>query len=108
MPAKGLHLTLKSHHNALKMVSKAKGERFKLIMENTPQMIKAIQILFRHILSGRLKLGEKHVKKLKPHKKFIRRVAGGRHKVIKPVVQKGGSILQSILRTVLPLLPALL
>jgi hypothetical protein len=90
------------------MVSKAKGERFKIIMENTAQMIKVIQILFRHILNGRIKLREKHIKKLKPHKKFIRRIASGSHKTIKPVVQKGGSILQAILRTVLPLLPALL
>ena len=106
--SKRVHLVLKTHHDALKMLSKAKGQRFKIIMENTPEMVKAIQVLFRYILNGRLKLQDKHVNKLKPHRNYIRKIARGSHKTIKRTVQTGGSIFSKILSTVLPLIPALL
>ena len=78
-------------------------------MKNTPAMAKAIKVLCRHILNGTIKLETKHVKKLKPHRKYIRSLADGTHKAInRRVVQKGGSIFQTILKTVLPLIPALL
>ena len=80
---KRVHLVLKTHHDALKMLSKAKGQRFKIIMENTPEMVKAIQVLFRYILNSRLKLQDKHVNKLKPHKNYIRKIARASHKAIK-------------------------
>ena len=101
-------MILKSHHGALKMISKAKGKNFKILLGNTPDVAKALKVLFQYILSGRLKMQDIHVKKLKPHRKFIRKIAQSPHKSIKTVVQKGGSILQTILNTVLPLLPALL
>ena len=107
--SKRVHVILKSHHGALKMLSKAKGKNFKILLGNTPDiMIKALKVLFRYILNGTLKLQDKHLKKLKPHRNFIRRIARSPHKTIKTTVQKGGSILQTILNTVLPLLPALL
>ena len=105
---KRVHLIIKSHHGALKMLSKAKGKNFNIIVKNTPDMAKAIKVLCRYILNGTLKLGEKHVKKLKPHRKFIRKIVNSGHKAIKTHVQKGGNIIQSILNTVLPLIPALL
>ncbi len=105
---KRIHVILKSHHGALKMISKTKGRNLKLILGNTPDMAKALKVLFRYILSGTLKLQDKHVRKLKPHRNFIRKIARSPYKTIKTTVQKGGSILQTILNTVLPLLPALL
>ena len=101
-------MILKSHHGALKMLSRVKGKNFKILLGNTPDMSKALHVLFRYILNGTLKLQAKHVRKLKPHRKFIRKIAQSPRKTIKTTVQKGGSILQTILNTVLPLLPALL
>lgn len=97
---------LKTHHNALKMLSKAKGERFKILLENTPSMYKAIKLLFNYILKGRLNLKKHHVKKLKPHRKLIRKIANGQGS--KQTIQKGGSIINSILGTVVPLLSMIL
>lgn len=90
------------------MLSKARGERFKIITENTPRMNKAIQILFKYILNERLNLKERHIKKLKPHRKFIRNVANAKLSTINRKVQTGGSIFQQILTTVVPLLAAIL
>ena len=106
--SKRVHVILKSHHGALKMLSKAKGKNFKILIGNTPDMAKALKVLFRYILNGRIKMQDKHVKKLKPHRNFIRKIARSPQKTIKTTIQKGGSILQTILNTVLPLLPALL
>ena len=100
--------SLKTHHNALKMLSKAKKEHYKIILENTPDIIKAIKHLCKYILNGTIKLEKKYIKKLKPHRKFLRKLSRSKHKAIKTTVQRGGSILQTILSTVLPLLPALL
>ena len=105
---KRIHVVLKSHHGALKMLSKAKGRRFSVILNNTPDITKALKVLFRYVLNGTLKLEDKHVKKLKPHRNFVRKVADGTHTTIKRHAQKGGNILKSILNTVLPLLPMLL
>ena len=102
-------MIIKTHHGALKMLSSAKKKNFIIIMKNTPTMAKAIKTLCRYILNGTMKLEPKHVKILKLHRKFIRGLADGTHKSInRRVVQKGGSIFQAILKTVLPLIPALL
>lgn len=90
------------------MLSKAQGERFKIIAENTPQMNKALQVLFQYILNGRLHLKDRHMKKLKPHRNFIRNVADAKLTAINRKLQTGGSIFQKILTTVLPLLAAIL
>ena len=101
-------MILKSHHGALKMISKTKGKNFKILLGNTPDVGKALKVLFQYILNGRLKMQDNHVKKLKRHRNFIRKIAQSSQKTIKTAVQKGGSILQTILNIVLPLLPALL
>ena len=106
--SKRVHVIVKSHHGALKILSKAKGANYGIIIKNTPHMAKALKVLCRYILNGTIKLQDKHVKRLKPHRKFIRRIAASSHQTIKTKVQKGGSILRTILATVLPLLPALL
>ena len=100
--------TLKTHHGALKMLAKTKGDNYKNILANTPKMVTAIKMVCRHILNGKLKLGKAHIKRLKPLRQFIRKIAYKPHKAIKGVIQTGGNIIQSILNTVLPLLPALL
>ena len=105
---KRIHVIIKSHHGALKILSKAKGENYGILIKNTPDMAKVLKVLCRYILNGTIKLQDKHVKKLKPHRQFIRKIASSPHSTIKTKVQKGGSILQSILNTVLPLLPVLL
>ena len=105
---KRVHMIIKTHHGALKMLSKAKGKNFNVIIKNTPDMGKALKVLCRYILNGVIKLNQKHVKKLKPHRRLIRKIANSGHKTIKAHVQKGGSMLQTILNTVIPLLPALL
>ena len=106
--SKRVHLIIKSHHGALKMLSKAKGKKFNIILNNTPDIVKAVKVLFRYILNGSLKMKPHHVKKLKPHRKLIRSIAHGGLKESKTVVQKGGSIIKTILSTIVPLIPALL
>ena len=101
-------MIVKSHHGALKILSKAKASNYGIIIKNTPDMAKALKVLCSHILNGTIKMQDKHVKRLKPHRKFIRRIAASSHEAIKTKVQKGGSILRTILNIVLPLLPALL
>lgn len=101
-------MTLKTHHGGLKLLSRAKKKNFVVILNNTPAMAQAIKHLFRYVLNGTLKLDKKQIKKLKPHRRFIKSVAESPHKSINSKVQKGGSIFQTILRTVLPLIPALL
>ena len=100
--------SLKTHHNALKMLSKAKKDNYKIIVHNTPGLTKAVKYLCKYILDGTIKLEKKHVKKLKPHRRLIRKLSTTNEKSIKTTVQRGGSILQTILNTVLPLLPSLL
>ena len=101
-------MSIKTHHGALKLLSKAKRKNLIIILKNTPKMLKAIKVLCRYILNGTIRLENKHVKKLKPHRKFIKNLADGSHKAINTKIQKGGSIFQSILRTVLPLISAIL
>ena len=105
---KRIHMIVKSHHGALKILSQTKASNYGIIIKNTPDMAKALKVLCGYILNGTIKLQDKHVKRLKPHRKFIRKIAKSSHKTIKTKVQKGGSILRTILNTVLPLLPALL
>ena len=103
-------VSLKPHYNALKMLSKAKKAHYRIIIQNTPTLPKIIRHLSKYILNGTIKLQKKHVAKLKPHRNFIRKIASaGSQGAIKGfVLQKGGSILKSILNTVLPLIPSLL
>ena len=106
--SKRISKTVKTHHGALKMLAKARGENYKNILTNTPKMVTAIKMVCRHILNGNFKLGRTHIKKLKPLRQFIRKIAYKPHRAIKVALQTGGNIIQSILNSVLPLLPALL
>ena len=103
---KHVHKIIKSHHRALKMVTSSTRRNFNVALRNNPSLAKAIKVLFRYILDGTLKMKPRHKQKLKPHKHYIRKIA------YKPrgelVVQKGGSILATILSTIVPLIPAIL
>ena len=105
---KRIHVIIKSHHGAFKMLAKTKKKNIPVILKNTPAMHKAVKVLSRYILNGTLPLKNKHVMKLKPHRKFIKSLADGTHRTINTQIQKGGSIFQTILKTVLPLIPVLL
>ena len=104
---KRIPLILKTHHSALKTLSKAHGRNFQIIVNNTPSMIKAIKTLCQQILKGSLNMKKEHIKKLKPHRAIIRKVAHDPHKLVKATIQRGGSILKTILNIILPILPVL-
>ena len=72
------------------------------------QHTKLIKTICKCILDGRIPLEPPHITKLKPHRKFIRNVAHGNIKEAKKHIQTGGSILQTVLKTVLPILSELL
>ena len=72
------------------------------------QHTKLIKTICKCILDGRIPLQPPHITKLKPHRKFIRNVADDNLNVAKKHIQTGGSILQTVLETVLPILPELL
>ena len=97
---------IKSHHRALKMVSNSTRRNFDAALRNTPSLATAIKVLFSYILDGTLKMKPHHVKKLKPHRDYIRKIAHEPRG--KAVVQKGGSLLGTILSTIVPLIPAIL
>ena len=101
---KRVPVTLKAHHGALKLLSKKNTAQIRIILDNTPSLRKALKILFRSILKGNLSMEKRDLTKLKKHRSFIRKHA---HVPIK-VNQKGGSIIRTILQTILPLLPAVL
>ena len=101
---KSLPVTLKTHHAALKLLSRKNNAQIRIVLDNTPSLRKALKLLFRTILKGGIKMGKSDLKKLKRHRTFIRKHA---HMPIK-TDQKGGSIIRTILQTILPLLPAIL
>ena len=98
------HRHIKAHHRVLEFVATSTLHNFNIALKNTPSLVKAIKYVFRYILNGTLKMKPHHIKKLRPHKKYIRKVAHGRESV----VQKGGSILQTILSIVVPLIKNIL
>ena len=102
---KRIPVILKRHHSVMKLLSRKNNAQIQIILENTPSLRKALKLLLKSILDGRLSVGEREIKKLKRHRSFIRKHARA---PIKAVNQKGGSIIRSILQTILPILPALL
>ena len=102
---------LKKHQKFLKVLHSANPKRKRFILDNIPNAgIKAIKILFKNILNGKIPLKKTHISKLKRHRKFIRGVSSSNITNARSLVkQKGGSFnLSSILGTVLPLLPMIL
>lgn len=106
--SKRFHLVLHSHHDALHLLGKSKKKNFDIILNNTPNILKAIRILFQYILKDRFKMKSKHRKILKKHRTMIRKIAQGSDNSTKLAIQHGGSIFKTILNTVLPLLTALI
>ena len=82
---------------------------------NAADHAKLIKLLGKAVLDGTIQLQPQHVAILKPHGKFIRKIAHGRIKDVKATIrkevrrakQKGGSILKKVLDIVLPILPTL-
>ena len=72
------------------------------------QHIKLIKTICKCILDGRIPLEPPHIAKLKQHREVIRNVAYDNLNVAKEHIQTGGSILQTVFETVLPILPELL
>ena len=105
---KRVPVIIKSHHGPLKLLAKARKQNFNLILKNTPRIAHAIKTLFKLILNPSGPMEHKHTKKLRKHKKFIRKVAHGSNKDVIPTVQKGGSIFKTILGIALPILSSLI
>ena len=101
-------VSLRDHINVLSALSRAKKGDYKIMLDNPPSLPKVMKHLCRYILNGKIKLEKRHITKLKPHRLLVRKISKGNHKSIKATMQKGGSIIQSIINTVLPLLPSLL
>ena len=99
---------VKAHHGPLKMLSKARKRNFNIILNTTPKIAQAIKTLFHLILDEKGPLQPEQTKKLKRHKRFIRKVAHGPHDRVIPHVQKGGSIFKTILSVALPFLSSLI
>ena len=106
--AKRIPAVIRKHHGPLKMMSKATKRNFNIILNTTPQIAHAIQALFKLILDRNGPMEENHIKKLKKHKHFIRKIAYNSHKRVIPDIQKGGSIFKTILSVALPFLSTLL
>ena len=101
-------ISLKNHLNVLNILARAKKADYKIILDNTPELPKVIRKLCRYVLNGNIKLETRQKNKLKKHKRLIRKISNSGHNTIKTAMQKGGSIIQTLIRTVLPLIPALL
>ena len=69
---------------------------------------KLVKTICKCILDGRIPLEPPHIAKIKPHREVIRNVAHDNINVAKKHIQTGGSILQTVLETVLSILSELL
>lgn len=84
-------------------------------LANAEKHAKLIKLLSKAILDGTIQLQSKHVRVLKPHGNFVRKIAHGKIKDVKVIIQKeartikktGGSVLKTVLETVLSILPSL-
>ena len=106
--AKRIPAIVKAHHGPFRMLSKARKRNFNIILNTTPKIAHAIKTLFKLILDQKGPLEPKHIKKLKKHQAFIRKIAHGPQNRVIPDVQKGGSIFKTILSIALPFLSTLL
>ena len=70
--------------------------------------VKLMKLLCKSLLNGTIPMEDQHVATLKPHAEFIRKVAHGKIKETKEAIQDGGSIIQTVLKTVLPIISALI
>ena len=100
----GLVKNFKKHELVLKALKNSKTKKSKLIIDNAPPtLFNLIKSICKYVLTGKLRLGPHHVKKLRQHKKLIRNISRGNVKTVKRYIQKGSGI-KSILSTLLPIL----
>ena len=98
----------KKHELVLRALKNSKNKKSKLIIDNAPPtLFNLIKSICKYVLTGKLRLGKHHVKKLKKHKQLIRNISRGDHKTIKKHVQKGSGI-KNILTTLLPILTSVI
>ena len=84
-------------------------------IKNAADHTKLIKMLCKAVLDGTIRLPPHHIASLKPHAKFIRKIAHGKikygkmfiRKEVRRTKHKGGSILKTVLETVLPILTTL-
>ena len=101
---------LKEHHKALETLVHLGPKKAQTIINNSPnKFLHVIRTIAKFILDGTIPLEKHHVKKLRKHRQVIRGVAKSRGlKTRKAVIQKGGSFFQTVLSTILPMIPMLL
>ena len=107
--SKNVPLTLiknfKKHELVLKALKNSKKKRSKLIIDNAPpSLFNLIKSICKYVLTGKLRLGKHHVKRLHQHKKLIRKLSVSNHKTVKKHVSQKGAGLKSIISTLLPIL----
>lgn len=103
----------KDYESTLELNCKEKPESINL--ENAENHVKLIKLLCKSVLDGTIQLQPQHVDVLKPHRKFVRKIAQGRIKNVKAIVQKEAlrikqtrrSVLKTVLETVIPIIPSL-
>ena len=102
---------IKENHKALETLAHIGPKKALVIINNSPnKFLHVIRTLAKLVLDGTIPLEKHHVKKLQRHKKLIRDVAKSRTgQQTKDVVkQKGGSFFNTVLNTLLPLIPMIL
>ena len=102
---------VKDNHKALETLAHIGPKKALVVINNSPnKFLHVIRTLAKFALDGTIPLEKHHVKKLQRHKKLIRDVAKSRsgYQTKKVVKQKGGSFFQTVLTTLLPLIPMLL
>ena len=97
------------------IINKKRNESKTINITNAANHAKLIKLLGKAVLDGTIQLQPQHVTVLKPHAKFIRKIAHGRIKDVKATIQNesrklkqtGLSVLKTVLETVFPILPTL-
>ena len=99
----------KKHELVLKALKNSKKKRSKLIIDNAPSsLFNLIKSICKYVLTGKLRLGKHHVKKLHQHKQLIRKLSVSDHKSVKKHISQKGSGLKSIISTLLPILSSVI
>ena len=102
---------LKDNYKALQTLAHIGPKKALVIINNSPKkFLHTIRSVAKSTLDGTIPLKDHHVKKLRRHKKLIRTIARSRsaHHIKKSVSQHGGSFFNTVLNTLLPLIPMIL
>ena len=91
--SKGIPVALiknfKKHELVLKALKNSKKKTTRIIIDNAPpSLFNLIKSICKYVLTGKLQLRERHVKKLNRHKKLIRNLSVADHKTAKNIYKK--------------------